>query len=79
MAYVGPVVVVEVGKRQVDDVVHDVSQRKGQNNESTEGVLDAGRHIKAEGHAIYNRNRNVELVDIILFELLPKFPKLIML
>ena len=77
MANVGPVVLVEVFERKIDNVVHDVSERKSQNNESAEGVLDAGRHVEAEGHAVNNRNWNVELVDRVLFELLPELPELI--
>lgn len=67
---VGSVVLVEVGERQVHDVVHDICEGEGQDDESAKCVLDAGRHVEAQCHAIDDRERNVELVDTVLFELL---------
>ena len=59
VAQVGPVILVGVDEGQVDDVVHDVSQADGQDEQTLVLLFVAQRHVKAERHAIKNTDGDV--------------------
>ena len=59
MAEVGPVVLVGVVEGQVDDVVHDVGEADGEDEQTLVVLLAPGRHVKAEGHAVEDADGDV--------------------
>ena len=70
MAEVGPVVLVGVEEGQVHDVVHQVGQADGQDEQALVVLLISHRHIKSKGHAVENTDGDVGTSHAVDFELL---------
>ena len=68
MAQVGSVVLVGVDEGQVHDVVHQVGQADGQDEQTLVLLFVAQRHVKAKCHAIEDADCDVAPSDAVIYK-----------